>query len=547
MSSFEDVVVSLTPGNGKENENELSLGQIIPRITLERGSFANVTEQSLLEEIAAEHRSKEQADSDEMEVDQDNQDSEHDTEVKDEPEKEGTEEPDVQEQQKQDFDKARAELVRLVGVAQNESALSLDFVSLLLSSLRPAAGTTSMSPHLKQHVPPGSLGADSLWTGPREEDNRVGAGWKLQSLSRASDLLNNAASRLKDEIGKEKTYWQAIGETVRGGEVLFKIRKGDVRGLGIKYGFGDSGSEYRDRGIAMISRRPRDGKMTFKFDMAKRHHVVRVSLYNVDASTGERALVGRSSCRRLLLEETSVREEIKNARTLIFEEELFYEIVQEAQRLASYKVNVTDGKVVVNLYDEQIEIERIDPAELLEQGQQDEAVSLRAELISSALHVLLCYAHRRNLQRRRQIPAPMNSKVKPAPASIYLLRPIIAHLQHDKVITRTTRLLDMLVQGYDDAKVELDRYSDKDRKDGESTSTSTSTSYLGRLLYPPLSTYTIHAKNVTMTIDTGTPLQSYNPLYNVKAKRGEDTISSTGLYELTELEDWVSWVLKSTT
>uniref|UniRef100_A0A060TDV7 Mediator of RNA polymerase II transcription subunit 17 n=1 Tax=Blastobotrys adeninivorans TaxID=409370 RepID=A0A060TDV7_BLAAD len=535
MSSFEDVVVSLTPGNGKDNENELSLGQIIPRITLERGSFANVTEQSLLEEIAAEHRSKEQAEGDEMEVDQG---SEQGAQVKQEPEKEGTEEPEVQEQQEQDFDKARAELVRLVGVAQNESALSLDFVSLLLSSLRPAAGTTSMSPHLKQHVPPGSLGADSLWTGPREEDNRVGAGWKLQSLSRASDLLNNAASRLKDEIGKERTYWQAIRETVRGGEVLFKIRKGDVRGLGIKYGFGDSGSEYRDRGIAMISRRPRDGKMTFKFDMAKRRHVVRVSLYNVDTSTGERALVGRSSCRRLLLEETSVREEIKNARTLIFEEELFYEIVQEAQRLASYKVNVTDGKVVINLYDEQIEIERVDPTELLEQGEQDEDVSLRAELISSALHVLLCYAHRRNLQRRRQIPAPMNSKVKPTPASIYLLRPIIAHLQHDKVITRTSRLLDMLVQGYDDAKVQLDRYSD--RKDGDTTS------YLGRLLYPPLSTYTIHAKDVTMTIDTGTPLQSYNPLYNVKAKRGEDTISSTGLYELTELEDWVSWILKGT-
>jgi mediator of RNA polymerase II transcription subunit 17 len=453
---------------------------------------------------------------------------------------------EVVEEEKQDFDAARQELAQLVGQAQNESALSLDFVSLLLSVLRPAAGSTSMSPHLKHHVPVGSLGADQLSVEPPKEDRTVGGGWKVQSLGKASELLKNSAGRLKSEIDKERKYWINVRKTANAGEVLFKIRKGDARGLGIKYGFGDAGSEYGDKGIAMIKRR-HDGSMSFKFDKAKRSHVVKVSLY--DTSSGDHELIGCSRYKDLLLSEHSVQEEIKNARSLVFEEELFYEIVREARRLSSHKVSVVAGKVVINLYDEDLVVELVDPTvEEEEERDEDEGGaennphSYKADLICNAFHILLCYAHRRNLQKRRTVPAPVSSKAKPPQSPLFILRPIIAHILHSKVLKRTTRLLEMILQSHQNSSMSLEKYSDIKSKNQHEYENS----YLGTLLFPPVSTYHLDTGNgISVTIITSSPLLSYIPLYDVTAKKGPDQVlSKTGFYELNELEDWINWILK---
>lgn len=551
----------------QNSTNQLSLGQIIPRITLERGPFSQISEDSLIAELTQQQQ-----------LEKTGKDDGEDTAMEDASGKEennndeapsGETPADKVEEQKQDFEAAKQELSQLVGQAQNESALSLDFVSLLLSCLRPAAGSTSMSPHLKNHVPVGSLGADQLKVEPPKVDSTVGAGWKIQSLEKASELLQNSASRLKSEIGKEKTYWKNVQETADSGEVLFKIRKGDARGLGIKYGFGDAGSEYGDKGIAMIKRR-HDGTMAFKFDMAKRHHVVRVSLY--DVSSGERLLIGHSQYKDLLYPETSVQEEIMNARTLVFEEELFYEIVREARRLSSHKVSVSSGKITVSLYDEELVIEHIDPNESNSNDDFDEddmednddpgnnekkkhevqngtndvdnCYSYKADLICSVFHVLLSYAHRRNLQKRRSIPTPFSSKTKPPQSPLFILRPLIAHIQHDKVLKRTHRLLEMILQTHSNASMEFKKYSDikeKNHKEYEN-------SYLGTLLFPPVSTFFLTTDNgIKVTIITSSPLLSYIPLYDVTARKNGDSgeiISKTGFYELTELEGWINWILK---
>jgi mediator of RNA polymerase II transcription subunit 17 len=303
----------LAKWNGWMDANQsqsLKLGQIIPRIIGERGSFANITEASLLEEIESSSRDDEDQEMDVEEAPE--------TTESDEKDRKPAEVPLDQKA----FEQARADLVQLIRQAQNESALSLDFVSLLLSCLRPAAGTTSMSPHLKQHVPVGALSADSLWVSIPEQDPLVGAGWKVESLSRASQQLQRASVRLKGEVEKEGKYWNSVMDIVMGGEVLFKIRKGDARALGIKYGYGDSGSEYRDKGLAIVKRRP-DGGMSFKFDTSKAPKVLRVVLYNV--TNGDRVKVGSSSP-AILVPKDTVHNEIKNARTLLFEEELFFEV-----------------------------------------------------------------------------------------------------------------------------------------------------------------------------------------------------------------------------
>ena len=83
-------------------------------------------------------------------------------------------------------------------------------------------------------------------------------------------------------------------------------------------------------------------------------------------------------------------------------------MVREARVLSAHKINVVDGKIVINLYDEQLEIEYADVA-----GQPDADEILprtRADLICSALHILLCYSHKRKLDRRSSYPASLNSK-----------------------------------------------------------------------------------------------------------------------------------------
>lgn len=455
----------------------------------------------------------------------------------------------------QDFEKSRQELLQLVRSALNESALSLDFVSLLMSSLRPQVAATSQSPLLKQMVPQGSLSADSLHTRIPEEDHLVGAGWKLQALDTASSQLEVAAKRLTSEAYKEEVYWNRILDTVSHGEVLFKIRNGDNRGLGVKYGYADSGSEYPDRGIAIVKRGP-DGIPAYKFEVPRTRNAVRVTLY--DTSSGDRVRVG-SSAQIELLPDEAANAEIRNSRTLLFEEELFFEMVKEARQLASHRITVDNNRITCTLFDEVLEIEY---AELQATEQDDNnnnsdandnvdteqdkteksaggAVSTRADCIATTFRLLLCYAHRRRLEKRRELPAPLSSKSTPPSTRLFILRPLLAHLQHNKIVKRTRRLLEMILadQNGSELSVAPDVL-------GEEQSPP-----LGRLMYPPRSTFTVKVTSphpMAITVKTSSPLQSHIPLYEATAVEvpGEASKSRASFYELTELEDWLHWILK---
>ncbi|CAN6669404.1 mediator of RNA polymerase II transcription subunit 17 [Trichomonascus vanleenenianus] len=560
MEGGEKIQLTIEPqySNDLEAAAHKPLAELIQRITAERGVFADLNEDDLLREIADQKQAEEnngepvQGDEDEImkNTEEEEQEEAAGAEAEEQNEIEG-DDSNSNEARRQSFDKARAELVRLVGIAQNETGLSLDFVSLLLSCLRPAAGTTSMSPHLKQHVAVGSLSADELNIAIPEEDSRTGAGWKIQSLGTAAEMLQKASERLKGEVDKESKYWKCIYGIVNNGETLFKIRKGDVRGLGVKFGYGDAGSDYRDKGVAILKRKS-DGNVAFKFDMEKRRHVVRVSIYE------DKTFVGCSAYKDILVPEQSVHDEICNARTLIFEEELFFEIVREARRLSAHRVNVVDGKVVIGLQDQTIEIEHVDPqADEEEEDMVDEAAgdkpseseevsmkpddttySIQADLICNTFRLLLCHTHRKNLTKRRSVPDPLVSKSKTIPSPPLILRPVIAHIQHDKVLKRATRLLELILSNYPGAKLQLNRFTGADEAN---------TSYLGNLLYSPVSTYEVTAKNLTITIVTSSPLQAYIPLYEVTATQQDtnEMISKTGFYELSELEEWVNWILKT--
>lgn len=529
---------------------QLPLGQIIARITQERGPFTELTEESLLKEIENSNRTTEEQ----------TPDSRFDDGSIKDPENQTKNEENNEEEKQETYDQVRQELVQLISTAQNESALSQDFVSLLMSCLRPAAGTTSMSPLLKQHIPVGSLSADLSKPPVEEDDPMVAVGWKLQSLSHGSDLLKRAAKRLGGEALKEEKYWENVLSIVSRGEVLYKIRKGETRGLGIKYGYGDSGSEYHDPGECAL-RRNDDGSMSFQ-TAQKRTKVVRVNLYNV--VNGERVYQGCSEVVDLIKKEQGVHDEIKNARNLLFEEELFYEMAKEARGLVSHRVRIVNGKIVIKLYDEVLEIEFVDPdgpnpvanmnlpgivvdEEMPDVSAQSEypKISNRANLMNAAFHILLCYAHRKNLETKASDPPPINTKESKTRSTLYILRPLIAHILHKKIMVRTVKTLELITQNIAGVSVQ-EAEVPAAPTDSHSNATGSTSAHLGKLAMHPMSKLVVESSlnGSKIEVVTRSPLQSYLPLYESFAYNNEGQEVSKGqFYELGELEEWTRWVL----
>lgn len=409
-----------------------------------------------------------------------------------------------------------------------------------------------MSPHLKQHIPVGSLSADNSKPSIIEEDPLVAAGWKIEALKHSSSSLATAAQRLEGEADKEELYWESVLSIVSSGEVLYKIRKGDARGLGIKYGYGDAGSEYQDRGVAALRRRA-DGTMSFQTGVLKRTKTVRVNLYSV--LNGERTFQGASAGINIIKEEKSVEDEIKNARNFLFEEELFYEMAKEARSLISHRVRIQNGKIVIKLYDEILEIEFIDYSSGNSNGEDEDhsmsgevipevKVCKRASLICLAFHILLCYAHRKSLETKAGIPPPLNTKETKPWSSLYIIRPLIAQILHEKIMTRTRKTIELIAQNVSNLEIKVEPMAIENKYQPGSTS-----GYLGRLAIHPMSKLSIELKDkITVIVLTGSPLQSHTPLYEAYAyswndKEKQHPISQGNFYDLSELEEWIRWVL----
>jgi hypothetical protein len=212
-------------------------------------------------------------------------------------------------------------------------------------------------------------------------------------------------------------------------------------------------------------------------------------------------------------------------------------MVKEARLLASHKITVDNNRIVCTLFDEVLEIEYSEIRGAADES--DPKISTRANCMATVFRLLLCYGHRRKLEKRQALPNPINTKIAPSSTRLFILRPLLAHLQHSKIVKRTRRVLEMILADQDGAELTVKTAT---------TPSENPLPYLGRLLYPPRSSFTINTKSppVTVTINTSSPLQSHIPLYEAVAV-DESTgamISRSTFYELSELEDWANWVLK---
>jgi mediator of RNA polymerase II transcription subunit 17, fungi type len=132
-------------------------------------------------------------------------------------------------------------------MALEESSLAQDFTSLLLSSVRPAAGGASLSPALKAAVPLGALGASKIAYQPEKTHLVYSIGWKKAALEQSSRTLLAAADTMsaasggitkfiKGVLEVRSSGWGIVQMPFTGGEpklgslkVLYGFQKGFMR------------------------------------------------------------------------------------------------------------------------------------------------------------------------------------------------------------------------------------------------------------------------------------------------------------------------------
>lgn len=404
------------------DKDKESLKYLISRINQQKGSFRNVTEQSLEEEIQAQEAGK---------TDTDDQDTIETVEKVE----------DVKTKQ-EEVTKARKDVIKQMGQACNESAQALDFVSLLLSKHAPAAAQTTLSSFLQQTVPLGSLGgevvqAPQVSEAEKHNQDLVSIGWRMQSLNGAADSLLKSAARLEEEMGRETTYWDQILAVKEKGWSLSRLPR-EKHTLGVRYGFAEAYADFRDRGLAALRRDP-DGNVSLDRGLrSSGDQTLRVRILQQGKPIASSAIGGRGTT-----EDDSVTKEILEARNSIFDEELHHEIHREARDLVNQSVRCIGGRVLLPYEnDKQIEVDLVSlEDEDLETRAGDNSTT--ADAIALSLRIFLSHAHRQNLRRRSQLPPPLR-EIKPRRPTYALLRPVLAHLQHQSQVASLRHFLEKL-------------------------------------------------------------------------------------------------------
>ncbi|EED14315.1 RNA polymerase II mediator complex component SRB4, putative [Talaromyces stipitatus ATCC 10500] len=478
MEQTGSLMLPLRPQTTKTSKKD-NLPIRIAQINAQRGSFRNITEQSLQDEIKAQkERSKDKLEEEEEESKS----------------QENVNEVDATERQELLY-KRRAEIIQFAAQAHMETQFALDFISLLLSKHAPRQAETSISPYLKQNVPMGSLNIDVVKAPPKSQTalrdtQNVAHGWKIESFNASANRLLKAASRLESEVAAETKYWdQVLSIKDKGWKVCRLPRERQV--LGVQYGFMEAAPTFRDRGLASL-RRADDGTLVLdKGLVPSRARAVRVRVKKQGKITGSSSL---SRFVAAAVSDDSVEKTILQSRDTLFEEELFHELTREARVLVSS--GVTAHKDLIEFeYEagEQILLELADvddnPENDSEPSEGSTVNNNEAEAIAYALRILLSYAHRQNLRRRSQFPPPLTNQKRPTP-QYQLLRPILSYMQHDAHVRSLQSFLQDVYQVLNSAglasKYTTSKFSSLQFKSSADVSSSTSVETLLSQFMEPL-------------------------------------------------------------
>ncbi|KAF2147841.1 hypothetical protein K461DRAFT_283432 [Myriangium duriaei CBS 260.36] len=440
MADYDGVLPSsLQPWDHISNEPK-SFGTVLGRIYAERGHFRHITEAQLRDEITTKAISGASSPSDSDSDEEDAKDSA------------ASKAPRAEQ-----LATARREVIEHVASAQNETLLALDFVSLLLSKDVKAAEST-ISPILKQSVPPGTLGLD-MWAGmtpdakQEETDRLLARGKRFQSLTQSADALMAAGDRLKTTVDRERRYWNEVLRVRQSGWNVCRMPR-DKGVMGVRYGFSEARGEFARRGLAAL-KMGSEGNVVLDRGLGTEGKALRVRLVEDGVVKGESSIKGARDDD----EELDVEARIRTARDSLFEEELWHEAMREARTLGSYGVGMKGNTITMPLsyVDTQngngpasqqlIEVDLV-PLDTDVSHHPDPL----ANGIATALRLLLSHTHRQRLDQRSTIPPPLSSaKVEKPLASI--LRPLLSTLHHHAATTQLNAHLTSLTTTLNSASI----------------------------------------------------------------------------------------------
>jgi mediator of RNA polymerase II transcription subunit 17 len=385
-----------------------------------------------------------------------------------------------------EFYKKRDQLLQLVRNALGSSTVTLDFVSLLLSSVRPAAGSSSMSPHLKQVIKLGSLSCQKIISNIPDQENherehniesmKIGRGWKLQSLQKSNEIIKSSTEKMKKNLNDENTYWNEVLDVLKSNELITTVsvpvllsksssnlqlrskipntlRQKKV--LAVKYGYGDSGSDYFDDGIAVL-KKGENGHLEFeKLNHNEREKawggekIVSVKIFKISKNLNEvPELIGQSDSfgtlkQELIENNNSFVSKVKNSRFFIFENELFWHLMKEAASLITLQIQIIDSIIKINLFDTCIQLESIDiNSDELKNPTPELPENKRADEIIKFFKILLCANNYKNIQKLHVPPVALSKdNTTHRNKQSVLILPIVMYTKHNHMINKFKNML----------------------------------------------------------------------------------------------------------
>ena len=314
-----------------------------------------------------------------------------------------------------------------------------------------------MSPVLTQAVPVGSLEGRVVKTRPpsasaKNRQNLVRDGWKMEGFASAALKISTAASRLREEAETESKYWEQISRLKAAGWAVSRLPR-DNRLMCVHFGFTEAAPGFRNRGYAVLRQGEAGNLFLDRGGVSAKRSVLQVTVHQNGHS------ISQSSVPELELKrDAGIEDQIIQARNLLFEEELFFEIGREARGLASQGVTMVANSVKLDIGSDVLVLIRLISLET--QAYESEIVHSGvssynlAEAVAIALRILLVYAHRQNYERRCKGPLPMTLNTKHGP-EYALLRPVMCHLQHSSHVRSLETILVSIMRPLSNAGLEV--------------------------------------------------------------------------------------------
>ncbi|KAI0468817.1 subunit 17 of mediator complex-domain-containing protein [Xylaria cf. heliscus] len=423
MNAADQIPFSLRPWPTGDKKPK-NLAEFIARVNAKPGGFRNLNESHLRREIQEKRQGS---------LEDDGMDTSEGESNDDEVEEAGGKTALV----------AREEFVKNIDVAHQSAMLALDTISLLLSKEAPVQAGTTLSPMLRDLVGIGTLGASKLKEPNVTEDQirndlSVATGWRVMGINNMVDSVLAAAERLEKEIELETKYWADVLAVSDDGWTVCALPQEQYT-LGVRFGFSESGPEFRNSSIAPLIRND-DG--TIKLGVGKiggGSQRIRITVKKGGMVTDRSPLPGR------IPDDAPLKDRVREARNTIFHQELWYELNREARILLAYDI-CYDGPAIT--WRQSQETTFLFTLEDLEE--QDSTNTNFSEGIQSStmaysfLQFLLFQSHRQNYHRRTSL-SPSVRQTDSINSTYNILRSFISRFEYFKNSADFDSRLDKLV------------------------------------------------------------------------------------------------------